>query len=99
MKLDGRIFGGPGAECRVPQQSQRSCRAGFCGVKRKKYPGMFVFCKFVFQMCIVFCLRKWYSQDTQKKENDTDSFGENVIPPVRLRRIGTTASQIDGQYE
>lgn len=60
---------------------------------------MFVFCKFVFQMCIVFCLRRWYSQDTQKKENDTDSFGENVMPPVRLRRIGTTAPQIDGQYE
>ena len=50
-------------------------------------------------MCIVFCLRRWYSQDTQKKENDTDSFGENVMPPVRLRRIGTTAPQIDGQYE
>ena len=40
---------------------------------------MFVFCKFVFQMCIVFCLRRWYSQDTQKKENDTDSLGENVV--------------------
>ena len=35
---DGRIFGGPGAECRIPQQSQRSCRAGFCGVKRKNIP-------------------------------------------------------------
>ena len=81
--------------------SNRSAHAvpGFAVLKEKIYPGMFVFCKFVFQMCIVFCLRRWYSQDTQKKENDTDSFGENVIPPVRLRRIGTTAPQIDGQYE